>query len=189
MLSVAITPASILLPVVGILLVSSEWSQRTTMTTFALVPQRSRVLLAKLLAGVALALASFAICLAIALLGTASFSQPPAGTWAMPAGLLGQMLLIVVLGMAGGVAFGAVLLSSAPAIVLYFVLPMVSAGLGAISWLEGAARWLDQTRSMAPMTEELMSATEWARLGTTLALWLLLPLLVGWWRILRSEAR
>ena len=37
--ALAITPASILLPIVGILLVSSEWSQRTALITFTLVPQ------------------------------------------------------------------------------------------------------------------------------------------------------
>ena len=40
---------------------------------------------------------------------------------------------------------------------------------------------------MAPMFEHALNATEWARLGTSLALWLLLPLLVGLWRITRSE--
>jgi ABC-2 type transport system permease protein len=51
MLSVAVAPSSVLLPVVGILLVSSEWSQRTALITFTLVPQRPRVLGAKLAAG------------------------------------------------------------------------------------------------------------------------------------------
>ena len=45
-----VQPAAVLLPVVGILLVTSEWSQRTGMITFALVPVRSRVVGAKLLA-------------------------------------------------------------------------------------------------------------------------------------------
>ena len=37
----------ILLPVLGILLVTSEWSQRTAMVTFTLEPSRSRVIAAK----------------------------------------------------------------------------------------------------------------------------------------------
>jgi hypothetical protein len=40
---------------------------------------------------------------------------------------------------------------------------------------------------MSSMTDELLSATEWARVGATLAVWLLLPALIGLWRILRSE--
>ena len=47
-LDVGLQPAAVLLPVAGILLVTSEWSQRTGMITFALVPVRSRILGAKL---------------------------------------------------------------------------------------------------------------------------------------------
>ena len=53
-------PAAVLLPVAGILLVTSEWSQRTGMITFALVPVRSRVLGAKLVASLVLAVAMLA---------------------------------------------------------------------------------------------------------------------------------
>ena len=56
-LNVGLQPAAILLPVLGILLVTSEWSQRTGMITFALVPVRSRVLGAKLIASLVLAVA------------------------------------------------------------------------------------------------------------------------------------
>ncbi len=43
--------SSLLLPVLGIMLVTSEWSQRTAMTTFALEPRRTRVVLAKMVCG------------------------------------------------------------------------------------------------------------------------------------------
>jgi hypothetical protein len=56
-MAAAVQPPVILLTVVGILLISSEWSQRTTLITFALVPRRSRVLGAKVLAGLVLAVA------------------------------------------------------------------------------------------------------------------------------------
>ena len=61
--------------------------------------------------------------------------------------------------------------------------------LGSIPALEGAARWLDTSRTMAPLVEESLSATEWARLGTSLALWLLVPLALGVWRVLRGDVR
>ena len=57
------------------------------------------------------------------------------------------------------------------------------------SAIRAFARWLDGTYSLAPMTEHLMSAMEWARAGTTLALWMVLPLLIGLWRIQRGEIR
>ena len=39
---------SFLLPILAIMLVTSEWSQRTALVTFTLEPRRSRVVLAKL---------------------------------------------------------------------------------------------------------------------------------------------
>ena len=47
LLSDSVQVISIVLPVLGILLVTSEWSQRTGLTTFALVPQRERIVVAK----------------------------------------------------------------------------------------------------------------------------------------------
>ncbi|MGH3175825.1 MAG: ABC transporter permease, partial [Streptosporangiaceae bacterium] len=41
------TPQKVLLPVLGILTITSEWSQRTGLVTFTLEPDRGRVLLAK----------------------------------------------------------------------------------------------------------------------------------------------
>jgi hypothetical protein len=37
------------------------------------------------------------------------------------------------------------------------------------------------------MTVEVMSATQWAHAGTSLAIWMVLPLLIGAWRITRRE--
>ena len=37
------------------------------------------------------------------------------------------------------------------------------------------------------MTEKVMSATQWAHAGTSLAIWMVLPLLIGAWRITRRE--
>jgi hypothetical protein len=72
MFALAIMPATILLPIVGILLVSSEWSQRTAMITFALVPKRMRVMRAKLAAGVVLGLVVLAIALVVAVVAIAA---------------------------------------------------------------------------------------------------------------------
>jgi hypothetical protein len=188
-LEVAVAPASVLLPLLGVLLVTSEWSQRTAMITFALVPHRSRVFAAKVAAGVLLALAIMAICLPAAAVGTALAAPDAGDTWSLSAELLGRVTLSVVISMLMGLAFGAMLLNSAPAIVLYFVLPLLSVALGAIPPLNGVAHWLDPARALGPLTANTMSATEWAQAGTTLALWLGVPVLVGLWRITRGEVR
>lgn len=186
-MSLALAPAGTLLPIVGILLVTSEWSQRTGMITFALVPIRSRVLSAKLLACLVVAVAALAVCLAIGAVALVVADPGVERTWSVGPALLGQYALYLATAMATGLAFGALLLASAPAIVLYFALPLAWAALVSLSFFADVAPWLDTARALTPMTEEVMSATQWAHAGTALALWLLLPGLVGIWRITRRE--
>lgn len=187
MLWSALWPATVLLPVVGVLLVTSEWSQRTSLITFTLVPPRSRVLAAKLGAAVVLAMVALLVSLALGVVGTVIADPGVDGTWSLSVGMLGQAALYVSATMIVGLAFGSALLSSAPAIVLYFVLPLGWTLVGSIRRIEAVSGWLDMGRSLAPMSEHVLSATEWARAGTTLAVWLLLPLVIGAWRISRNE--
>jgi ABC-2 type transport system permease protein len=177
-----------LLPIVGILLVSSEWTQRTSLITFALVPRRSRVLAAKLVAGIGLSALAWIVVLAIAAVGTAfGGGAEGGGTWSLPGWLIGQSSLYLAVSMVMGIALGAALLSTAPAIVLYFVIPISFALLGGIAAIEDVARWFDGSQTLEPLVNEPMSAKQWAQAGTTLALWVAVPLLVGLWRITRSD--
>ena len=63
-------PQGLLLPVLGILLVTSEWSQRTALVSFTLMPVRGRVLLAKVLASLLAGLAAIALTVVVAVLAT-----------------------------------------------------------------------------------------------------------------------
>src|SRR3954464_1116818 len=58
---------AVLLPVLGIMLVTSEWNQRTAMVTFALEPRRPLVFLAKAVVGVVLTFATIAMALVVGL--------------------------------------------------------------------------------------------------------------------------
>jgi len=179
---------STFLPVIGILLVTSEWTQRTSLVTFTLVPRRLRVLAAKMVAGVVLALTGFWLTLGVAAVAT-PFASQVSGTavWSLPGWLLGQMALLLVAQMVMGIALGAALLSSAPAIVLYFVLPIGFVAIGHVKAFEFLARWVDGAHTLAPMSEHALSASEWAHAGATLALWAVVPLGIGVWRIARGE--
>jgi hypothetical protein len=68
-LDVGVKPAAVLLPIAGILLVTSEWSQRTGMITFALVPVRSRVLGAKLIASLVVAVGTLVMAVVVVTAG------------------------------------------------------------------------------------------------------------------------
>ena len=186
-LNVGLQPAAILLPVVGILLVTSEWSQRTGMITFALVPVRSRVLGAKLIASLVLAVAMLVMSVAVVAAGVLVASPGVDGTWSDAAPLIGQSAVYLTAGIVAGVALGAILLASAPAIVLLFPLPTAWMAVVSLSFFADVAPWVSTARALSPMQEEVMSATQWAHVGTALALWMVLPLLIGTWRFTRHE--
>ena len=184
-LNVGLQPAAVLLAVVGILLVTSEWSQRTGLITFALVPVRSRVLAAKLLASLVLAVAAVVVCLAIVAVGVLLAAPGVDGTWSGGAAMVGQSAVYVTASIVTGVAFGAILLASAPAIVANFALPTAWAALASIPVFASVAPWMDP--SFDGMSGNVLSSTQWAHAGTSLAIWMVLPLLIGAWRITRRE--
>jgi ABC-type transport system involved in multi-copper enzyme maturation permease subunit len=184
-LYVGLQPAAVLLPIVGILIVTSEWSQRTGLITFALVPVRSRVLGAKLIASVVLAGAMLVMSVAVAAAGVLVAAPGIDGTWSDLAPLIGQSTVYVIAAMVTGVAFGAILLASAPAIVANFAVPTVWVALASLPVFAGVAPWLDP--ALDGMAEEVLSLSQWAHAGTALAVWMLLPLIIGAWRITRRE--
>jgi ABC-2 type transport system permease protein len=185
MLLITVQPAGFLLPVIGILLVSSEWSQRTALITFTLVPKRWRVLLAKLLAAVVLALAAMIISVPVAALATAISGA----TWDLHGEIVWQLVVFLTTAIVMGVAFGAAILASAPAIVCYFALPISWSIVGSLKPFRGVADWLDGGQTLAPLTDHVMSSGEWQRALATLALWMVLPALIGAARIIRGEVR
>jgi len=175
---------ALILPVLGILLVTSEWSQRTGLTTFALVPVRERVIAAKVIGAAVLTLAALAAGLVIAAIGNAVAG----GDWSLGLGELGRFTLYELIGVLGGVAFGLAFMSSALAIVMYFVIPIGWSILGeTISALDKPADWLDASRPMMALIEGGMTGTEWAQLGTATAVWVGLVLAIGLVRLHRTE--
>jgi len=186
-LEVGLKPAAVLLPVAGILLVTSEWSQRTGMITFALVPKRSRVLGAKLIAAIVLSLVTLAVGVGIVAAAVAVASPGVEGTWSDVGILVVQSVPYLTGGIITGVAFGAVVLASAPAIVALFALPSAWLAVTSLPFFGDLGPWLDTGRGLGPLTQEVVNGTQWAQAGTSLALWMLLPLLIGTWRITRRE--
>jgi hypothetical protein len=182
-------PSAILLPVAGVLLVTGEWSQRTALATFTLVPDRSRVIGAKLAASVVLSLAALVMCVTVSVIGTALASSGAHGAWTYSAGILGQDFVFLATAMITGVAFGAALLAPVAAIASYLGLPGAFSALGTIVSSHSFVRWIDGSRTLDPLTSHQLSGIQWGRALTTLAVWMVVPLVIGWWRVLRSEVK
>jgi ABC-2 type transport system permease protein len=185
-------PTAVILPVLGILLVTSEWSQRTALTTFTLIPQRPRVAVAKIVAGVTFSVLAMATSLVMSAIGNLVVVATDRGTggWRLPLADLNQALLLLVLSVIMGIAFGMVFLNSPFAIVLYFVLPIVISVInGLVSAIRDTMAWLDFNSATSPLIGERLSGEQWWQLVTSGALWILLPLLLGFVRLTRSELK
>jgi hypothetical protein len=179
-----------LLPLIGVLAATSEWSQRTALTTFVLEPRRTRVHGAKAAAGAVLAVAVMVATVAVAalanLVGGALRDGP--GPWSLDAALVGGNALGLLLLVLQGLGFGLALLSTPAAIVAYLALPTVWTLVGSlVPALETAARWLDMSGPLARLMSGQLTGDGWAHLATSTALWVGVPLAVGLWRTARRE--
>jgi ABC-2 type transport system permease protein len=186
-LEIATAPTNVLLPVLGVLLVTSEWSQRTALTTFAQVPTRLRLVAAKCTAGVLLGFAFFALSVAISVAVVAAFGGGAPDQWTFGWEMWLQYTAYIVLGMLMGLALGALLLASAPAIVTYFAAPTVIAILASFESLEGVLKWIDPSATSVPLTAGPISSDDAAYLATATLVWIVIPLAIGCWRISRAE--
>jgi ABC-2 type transport system permease protein len=181
-------PSAFLLPVMGVLLICGEWSQRTTLTTFTLVPNRWRVIGAKLGASLIVSTVACLICLLFTLLFASLLGHHPGGTGSLSWQVLAQSWLFIASGMVMGLAFGAAVLVSAPAIITYLLLPTIWAALtGGISALDGVSRWLSADNTLDPLTQQALSGTQWLHALATFAVWIGIPLVIGIRRIGRGD--
>ena len=189
-------PMAVILPIIAALSVTSEWSQRTGLTSFTLVPHRGRVVMAKLAVTIGVGVVSMLLAAAIGALGNV-VGTAIAGTdtvWNVSAVELAYIVLANVLGMLVGFMLGVLFRNSAGAIVGYFVygfvLPPLSMLLAASQgWFEKAQPWVDFNYAQGNLFNGSMSSEAWAQLGVTGLVWLVVPLAVGLWSVLRSEVK
>jgi len=189
---VTATPQAFLLPVLGILVVTSEWSQRTGLISFTLEPVRGRILWAKVVAVMLLGLVAVVLLLGFAALGNAlgTSIQGGDGIWTFGAEGTRDVAILQLTGILSGLAFGMILLNSAAAIVLSFVLPTAfGIFFGIVTSLADAAPWIDLGTAQRPLFEHTMQGEDWAHLLVTGLWWVIIPLGVGAYRVLRSEVK
>ena len=189
----AATPQGFLLPVLGILLVTQEWGQRTAMVTFALEPSRARVIAAKVAAALLFGAAAFVAAIVTASIFTALGGSPD-GFGDLGVALFGLFFMLQLLGIIQGLAYGLLLLNSPAAIVTFFVLPIASSIIfNVVPGLRDVAPWLDLGTAQQPLFDltagESLTGEEWAQLGTTSLIWIIVPFVLGLVRVMRAELK
>ena len=189
-------PMAVILPMVAILSVTSEWSQRSGLTTFTLVPHRNRVILAKAIASVTVGIVSMLLAFAIGalgnLVGTAITGTPV--VWDMSLTDCLCIVLANVLGLLTGFMLGVLIRSSSGAIVAYFVYSFVLTGLLTLlansqGWFESLRPWVDVNYAQGALFNGTPTGEEWANIGVTGICWLVIPLAAGLRLVMRSEVK
>ena len=189
-------PMTVILPMVAILAVTSEWTQRSGLTTFTLVPHRERVIGAKVLATLAIAVSSMTLALAIGALGNIVGSVIAGVDTVWDLGFQSFLLIVLAntLGMMIGFMLGIVIRNSPGAIVGYFVISFVLPGLfmvlaNAQSWFADMWPWVDFNYAQGALYNGSLTGTEWANLGVTGLVWLIIPTAIGLRLVMRSEVK
>jgi len=192
-IGIAATPQGFVLPVLGILLVTSEWGQRTAMVTFALEPSRTRVILAKVVAALLLGLAAFVAAIAIATLFTL-IGGADDGFADLSLSVFLLFLALQLLTVLQGLAYGLIFLNTPAAIVTFFVLPIASSIVfNLVPALRDSAGWFDLGTAQQPLftagTGIELTGEQYAQLATTALIWIVLPFVAGWIRVMRTELK
>jgi ABC-2 type transport system permease protein len=189
-------PLSVVLPIIAILSVTGEYSQRTGLTTYTLVPWRGRVMAAKVVSTLLVGVAAMFVALAVGALGNVVGSAITGldATWDITLTQFGNIVLANVLGMLMGFMLGVLFRSSAGAIVGYFVyslvLPVAFGTLAAFQeWFRDLQPWVDVNFAVTRLFDQTMTAEYWQQLGVSTLVWLWIPLAIGLRAILRAEVK
>ena len=189
-------PMTVILPIIAILSVTGEWSQRSGLTTFTLVPHRGRIIVAKVIACVGVAVVTIPLAFGIGALGnvvgTAITDVDP--VWDLTVINLLTIVLANVLSLLFGFMLGVVIRNSVGAVVAYFVyqflLPTLSLILAASqNWFRDLQPWIDFDYAQSALFDGALTAQQWAHLGVTGLIWLVIPLTIGLGSVIRSEVK
>lgn len=182
---VGVAPAAFLLPFVGLLLISAEFTTRTALTTFVLVPSRARVVGAKLVAAVLIGVAATLFIAAASWLASIPAPNPEGAPLYGYGEMTWRVGLDLVTGVVGGFAFGLLIRNTPAAIVTYIFMPVLVGTLTVIPAISDIGPWL--TASASPFGKTDADLSSWAEVWTTTAIFTVAPLIAGLWRLRRSE--
>ncbi len=177
----------LVLPILGILAMTSEWTQRTALTTFTLVPRRGRVLAAKIVVALGLGLVVMAFAAGVASLAllVAASVHDVTPVWGDAWGVVGGSLVASSLNVVMGAAFGALIAQTAVAIAVFFVAPVLWQVAGRAA-LRDDAEWLDVFQAFGRLSD-FDVAGHWPQVATSALVWVVVPLVLGTMRAFRRD--
>ena len=162
----------------------------------SLVPHRGRVILGKAYVAAIVGIVTMLLAGAIGAVGNVVGSAI-AGVdtvWDVTVLDFGYIILANLLGMAVGFMLGVLVRNSPGAIVAYFVYSLVLPTITMVlaqsqEWFADKQPWVDFNYAQGALFEGDMGGTQWAQLAVTSVFWLVIPLTIGIWAVLRSEVK
>lgn len=193
LLGAAMIPFAYLLPILGILTVTSEWSQRTGLNTFTLEPRRPRVIFAKWAAAAALTVAAVVASFLIAALFTAigSLFSDTGAIWSegVSAASVAKLLLLELLYVSMGIAFGLLIQNTPGAICAYLFIPMVISLLNLFEWARKPLEWVNPGQVFNALSMPEMPDNGWWKILVAALIWIVLPMALGFIRLNKRELK
>ena len=173
-------------PLIGVLIMTGDWSSRESVTLFLLEPRRGVVFASKVVATIALS----AVTVVAVILLSGGVAAVAAVALRLPLivgdapSAIGPLLVVCFVGAISGSALASVTMSTPLAVAAVIIQtavvdPVLS--LAPVSWgaylaPSSVANYLEGTTELGPAI-------------TALALWIVLPLSIGLWRTCRKEVR
>jgi ABC-2 type transport system permease protein len=191
-------PMAVLLPLVAILAVTSEWSQRSGLTTFTLIPHRYRIITAKAISSVIVGVVSVLLAFAVGALGNLLNAAATSATLVWDVTLTEGFYFVLgnVLGLLIGFMLGILIRASAGAIATYFVysflLPTIFLVLANNqNWFKDLQPWVDVTFAQGALFafEGALTGEQWANIAVTGLFWMVIPLAIGLGFVTRAEVK
>lgn len=193
----------LIVPVFAILICTSEWGQRSHLTTFTLEPVRSRILLAKLAAVLVFSLGTLALAIGAGAVGNAAqslFGSDP--VWNFGASDLAWSLALQFALILSAFALGLLFLNTAAAVAVFYVSAIMLRFIvypilfGFVDSFLDIAPYLDSFFGFAVAQEgetlngdTISGVARVAPLLVSTVIWVVVPGIIGWLRALRSELK
>ncbi len=203
--SIMTIPLSILLPVFAIVTITSEWGQRSHLSLFTLEPRRSRIIAAKLVSVLVLAVGTIVLAIILGtisnLLGAALGGYDAVWNFGISDLLWAVGLQLAFFLMA--FALSMLLLSTAGSIVVFYIFALLLPFMVYpplyfnFDWAQSFIPWIDFNYAASPLATGKdfdgkavsVGAIDYIRFIFALVLWVVIPGITGLRRVLKSEVK
>lgn len=187
--SVFMPVLSMTIPLIGLFAMTSEWSQRTALTTFTLSPRRGRVLAMKFVAALALSMAVLAVVIGLTLAATAlgGLIEGVSPSYEFLGTDVRGMIILIALQVTMAAGFGALAAQTAVAVGAFLVAPTLWAAVGPLVFGSNA-QWLDVFTAYNRLASDT-PFTDLPQTLTAITFWVVLPTTIGVIRSLRREVK